>query len=60
MLDESGLMEELRGLVTCAAQDQRAAGVFQAITQRFQRMQTGRVDRRHIPQPQDDDGRKRR
>jgi hypothetical protein len=32
MLDEFGLMEELRGLVAGAAQDQRAAGFLQAIT----------------------------
>ena len=56
VLHELGLVEEGRGLLPRAAQNQHPARFPQALVQLFQRMQPGGIDRGHVPQPQDHDG----
>src|SRR6476620_70669 len=60
VLDELRLLEEGRRLLPRAADDQGAARRAQPIVQDLNRVQAGRVDRRHVADAKDDDGRERR
>jgi hypothetical protein len=58
LLDEIGFLEQVRGLIAGAAQQQRSSRLPQAFAKRFERMQAGCVDRGHVPEPHNDDCRK--
>ena len=59
VLVEIGPPHQLRRLLAGAAQDQRAAGFFQAVRQIFERLQARGIHRRHVPQPHNDNRRQR-
>ena len=56
---EIGARDKPRGLMTCAAQEERATGCMKCLREFLECAQASRIERGHVPEPQDDDRRKR-
>jgi hypothetical protein len=51
---EVGALHEIGGLIACAAQEQVATGASQCFGELLERTESGRIECRHVAQPEHD------